>query len=422
MKGINEMRAIYWVREDLRIHDNQALHEFCKSSQEGIVVWCPTPSFLRAGGFRKLFILQSLEAFKRQAEMLGTKVLVQDQSAVTVLPNLVKSLKVDRVFFSASQTTEEKREEEVLFRELGGRFIASEPRNTLLNLSDLHLALEALPEVFTQFRKLVEASLKVRSEIPLPGRLPPPFPIESGIDSFDLSSEISSLISNGFQNKKVIAGEAGALKRLEYYLWESNRIQTYKETRNGLLDWEDSSKLSPYLAVGSISPRRIFFELKRYELERMSNESTYWLFFELLWRDYFKFNAEKLGARIFGGLNPPPIRSQEFERWSVGETDDSFVNANMRELNATGWMSNRGRQNVASYLAKTLRGDWRLGAQYFEKQLIDYDASSNWGNWSYLAGVGQDPRNRVFNTGRQASIYDPNGEYQKKWSSDHESS
>jgi deoxyribodipyrimidine photo-lyase len=88
----------------------------------------------------------------------------------------------------------------------------------------------------------------------------------------------------------------------------------------------------------------------------------------------------------------------------------------MRELNQTGFMSNRGRQNVASYLVKDLRQDWRYGAAYFEQELIDYDVTSNWGNWAYVAGVGNDPReNRYFNILSQASRYDQNGEYVKHW-------
>jgi len=100
----------------------------------------------------------------------------------------------------------------------------------------------------------------------------------------------------------------------------------------------------------------------------------------------------------------------------MGQTDDQFVNANMNELRMTGWMSNRGRQNVASYLIHQLGLDWRLGARWFEQQLIDYDPCSNYGNWLYLSGFGSDPRpNRIFNVAKQASIYDANQEYRKLW-------
>ena len=103
-------------------------------------------------------------------------------------------------------------------------------------------------------------------------------------------------------------------------------------------------------------------------------------------------------------------------RWINGETESDFVNANMLELKHTGFMSNRGRQNVASYLCNDLKLDWRYGAAYFEQQLIDYDVCSNWGNWAYVAGVGNDPRkDRYFNVVKQANDYDKEGVYRKLW-------
>ena len=103
------------------------------------------------------------------------------------------------------------------------------------------------------------------------------------------------------------------------------------------------------------------------------------------------------------------------QKWIHGQTNAPFVNANMIELKATGFMSNRGRQNVASYFAKELLLDWRIGAAYFESMLIDYDVHSNYGNWLYISGVGNDPRDRKFNIEFQAERYDPNNQYQNKW-------
>jgi len=105
-----------------------------------------------------------------------------------------------------------------------------------------------------------------------------------------------------------------------------------------------------------------------------------------------------------------------FDLWAIGKTGVPFVDANMRELTATGWMSNRGRQNVASFLVRDLKVNWQMGAEYFESQLIDYDTCSNWGNWNYVAGVGSDPReDRYFNILTQAKNYDPLGDYVRLW-------
>ena len=108
--------------------------------------------------------------------------------------------------------------------------------------------------------------------------------------------------------------------------------------------------------------------------------------------------------------------TQLFEKWQLGKTNCNFIDANMRELQLTGFMSNRGRQNVASYLCHDLQLDWRFGAAYFEQQLIDYDACSNWCNWAYLAGVGNDPRiTRKFNIDKQAKDYDKEEIFRNLW-------
>ena len=104
-----------------------------------------------------------------------------------------------------------------------------------------------------------------------------------------------------------------------------------------------------------------------------------------------------------------------FQKWRDGDTAEPFVNANMIELKQTGWMSNRGRQNVASFFAKDLRMDWRMGAAYFESMLIDFDVHSNYGNWMYVSGVGNDPRDRKFDVQWQAQRYDSNYKFQNLW-------
>ena len=194
---------------------------------------------------------------------------------------------------------------------------------------------------------------------------------------------------------------------------------TYKETRNELLGSGYSTKFSPWLAFGCVSARFIMSELERFEAQYGGNDSTYWVWFELLWRDYFKFVALKFGNALFkeGGLLAATgdrvnwVKGVESDKrfwaWANGETGVPFIDANMRELKATGFMSNRGRQNVASYLVKDLNVDWRRGAEWFESYLLDYDPCSNYGNWLYVAGLGNDPRqDRYFNVIKQAHASD----------------
>lgn len=219
-------------------------------------------------------------------------------------------------------------------------------------------------------------------------------------------------------------GETAGLERLRYYLWETKAVQTYKETRNGLIGSDYSTKFSAWLAQGCLSPKMIYQEVKAFEAEYGSNKSTYWVIFELLWRDFFRFMAKKYGDKIFSlsgtkGDDSDVPKTEDLrllDKWIEGKTGVPFIDANMREIRETGFMSNRGRQNVASFLVKDLKLNWLLGAEYFESQLIDYDVASNYGNWSYVAGVGSDPReNRYFNILSQAKRYDPHGEYVKLW-------
>jgi deoxyribodipyrimidine photo-lyase len=219
-------------------------------------------------------------------------------------------------------------------------------------------------------------------------------------------------------------GESSGHKRLHDYLWHTNALHTYKQTRNGLIGTDYSSKLSAWLASGCLSARHVFHEVRRYETERVANDSTYWMTFELLWRDYFRLVMEKFGAALFSrnGISALGTRSPQgrdavtFEKWMSGTTGHRFIDASMRELRLTGFMSNRSRQNVASHFVHDLGMDWRIGAQYFEALLVDYDVYSNWGNWAYVAGVGNDPReHRRFDIAHQAKVYDPQGAYQALW-------
>jgi len=229
------------------------------------------------------------------------------------------------------------------------------------------------------------------------------------------------------EDKRIVipfrGGEKAGLERLKYYLWDSNLIKNYKETRNDMLGGDYSSKFAPWLSQGCLSPKQIYSEIKKYEIENGSNKSTYWLIFELLWRDFFRLMGKKHGNKIFkrGGtvseINKDLHNDPQLLRlWTEARTGVPFIDANMRELALTGFMSNRGRQNVASFLVKDLHVNWQMGAEYFESMLLDYDPCSNYGNWNYVAGVGSDPReNRYFNILSQAKRYDPKGEYVKLW-------
>jgi deoxyribodipyrimidine photo-lyase len=218
-------------------------------------------------------------------------------------------------------------------------------------------------------------------------------------------------------------GEDAALSNLEYYFSKTDLASNYYESRNDSLGRDYSTKCSAYLSSGCLSPKYLYQQLKIYESNHGESKSTYWIFFELLWRDFFRLIGKKYKEKIFlkGGIQDNSEKFSKtsnllFERWQKGQTGIPFIDASMRQMNQTGFMSNRGRQVVASYLVHDMRVNWQLGASYFESLLIDYDPCSNYCNWNYIAGIGNDPReNRKFNPVLQSKRYDPEAKFILKW-------
>ena len=434
---MNNQNILVWFRNDLRSHDCETLYrasEALKNTGAQVFpVYCfdvrhfgeTSFGFAKTGAFRAKFLIESVANLRENLRSLNSNLIIRIGHPEDVLPKLAQQLEVGSVYYHAEITTEEKAVETNLCEALKEKNIAYKAfwGSTLLHRDDLPFAIAKLPELFTHFRKQVEADFIVREVFPTPDSL------NSLPDQLDVG-ELPTLESFGLIepvpcDRAVLqfkGGETEALKRLDHYFWQSDRLQVYKQTRNGMLKPDDSSKFSPWLALGCLSPRYIYTQVKQYESDRLANDSTYWLIFELLWRDYFRFVAAKHGDRLFylSGLRNMDIPWKQdwkrFELWQKGKTGFPLVDANMRELAATGYMSNRGRQNVASFLTKNLGIDWRMGAEWFESLLIDYDPCSNWGNWNYTAGVGNDARGfRFFNINKQSQDYDPQGEYVKHW-------
>ncbi len=435
MSANHSEKIIVWFRNDLRVYDHEALHK--ASQKQGVQVipfYCfderhyeqTALGFPKTDAFRAEFILEAVQDLRKNLQDLGSDLIIRIGKPEEEILNIAQQQGIKAVYTHQEVTYEEIKTEQIIEEQLWKHRIALETfwGSTLFHLEDLPYPIQSLPDIFTQFRKSVEKRVKVRATFPKPTALAAlPEDLEKG--------EIPCLHTLGLENKDTDTrsvldfkgGEAAAWQRVRSYIWEQDLLKVYKDTRNGLLGADYSSKFSAWLALGCISARGIYEQVKRYEKERISNESTYWLVFELLWRDYFRFVAKKFGNHLFfkegiKGTLAFPLYDNEalFEKWKNGETGIPFIDANMIELKETGFMSNRGRQNVASFLVKDLQINWTWGAMYFESTLIDYDVCSNWGNWNYVAGVGNDPReNRYFNIISQAKRYDSKGEYTKQW-------
>ncbi|KAI1181313.1 DASH family cryptochrome [Nemania sp. FL0916] len=334
---------------------------------------------------------------------------------------------------------------------------------------------QALPDVFTTYRKLNEPlrdrprktrpqpsdkSLPEAIEVSQIPSQPDPFEIPSSLEAFEAALlrpvegalPVVPSVEEGKSAHPFKGGEDPALNRL-VYLVKSGNASLYKTSRNGLLGVDYSTKLSAYLAQGCITARQIHQELLHFENgtdEKYSetdgfgqgeNEGTKAIRFELLWRDYMRLCSRKFRAKLFCRSG---FRNDRSHKWKTGRTEDghadvlsqpdqevnatlkrvfegttgqSLIDASSRELIHTGYTSNRARQNVGSFLAKHLNIDWRYGAEWYEFMLVDYDVNSNWANWQYVAGVGNDPRGeaRIFNPVKQAFDYDKDGEYVRCW-------
>ena len=423
--------ALVWFRNDLRTLDNKILTQATEQYEKVIGLYVLDPNrftttrwgFKKTERFRAQFLLESLADLRHQLQLLGIPLYVEFQSTVKAVPEFFENFEAAALFYQEEWTEEESQESRQVLSLLPKTASVKHCKDQFLfHPDDVPIQIGNLPEVFTVFRKKCEKYGSVQALVNKPQKTQPdaqwpdiqPIPTleELGLEHIESDSRSAFPFKGGSQE---------AALRLDHYFWKTKKLSYYKNTRNGLLGLDYSSKFSPWLANGSISPRQIYWAVKDYEKEIQKNSSTYWLIFELIWRDYFKYISLKHGNKIFklGGILEKSYRWKTdphlFVDWANGQTEEPFVNANMIELKQTGWMSNRGRQNVASYFAKNLWMDWRMGAAYFESLLLDFDVHSNYGNWMYVAGVGNDPRDRKFDVAWQAERYDPDGKYQNRW-------
>jgi deoxyribodipyrimidine photo-lyase len=290
----------------------------------------------------------------------------------------------------------------------------------LFRFEQLPFELDELPATFSKFRKIVEKKPGLVPDPPVEMHELTPCMEQPWPDPVEWTETFDSQLSPRAE-VETCGGETQAQRHWTTYL-DARALSHYKQTRNAFCGPMQSSHLSAWLAHGCLSARQIWSDTLAYEAREGANESTYWLRFELLWREYFRWYARVSDWTLFRRNGPidkdvsGDHNNTRFDGWKTGHTNCDIVDAAMRELNETGWMSNRARQLVASHLIYELNLDWRLGAAYFESQLIDFDVASNWGNWAYIAGVGPDPRGgRIFNLNDQADRYDPDQSYRRRW-------
>ncbi|XKE46338.1 DASH family cryptochrome [Halomonas organivorans] len=412
---------IVWLRHDLRLADNPLWRGPLGRQMLCVYVldehWLTTG---RIGRARLGFLWQSLIALRGELLKRGSDLLVRVGEPVAVVASLAEALQADRVRVRVDTGWEETRAVRRLRRRLEAVCAVEELEGGMLLAPELlPTPLEALPASFSAFRRRLGPAPAFADPEPAPVTLPPwPEAAPRGLPALrEVCSRSAGWRPGSRGGFRFAGGESAGRARLDDYLWSSGAVARYRETRDGLVGPDFSSRLSPWLAQGCLSARQVSAALGEWEAEHGESESSRCLRLELLWRDYFHWAARQAGPTLFGGRELPSSPAA-FSAWCRGETGVPFVDAAMHELADTGWLSNRARQNVASYLVHDLGMDWRLGAAWFERCLLDYDVASNWGNWGYIAGRGREGRAHRFHVLRQADHYDPEGAYVARWQPD----
>lgn len=418
-------KHIHWFRSDLRLHDQPGLKWAMGADQYlGVyildplafsVVECAGSSFRRMDLKRLTWLRMHLVALQQEHRKRGSELQVYVGDPVRIFSRLKDELGAVNITATKEWAPEEIASERAL--EQAGIAIHYSDTGGLFALEELLQIPEKQRRSFTPFRQFVEQQKwSLRASISeLPEVFPPVIPVKSGT---------LKMAQDRWKDGPTFPFSGGVWsgrQRLRDYL-QPGKIDRYKETRNGLIGADFSSKFSPWLSLGSLTAVEIVEEVRAFERVHGVSDGTYWMWFELLWREFFRMQLAIHGSRMFqmGGITGKyqlvrPDREQ-FDAWCRGETASDFVNAGMIELRQTGFLSNRMRQICASYLIHELQQDWRWGAAWFEAHLLDYDVHSNYGNWAYIAGAGNDPRGgRHFSIQKQQEIYDADGAYTRYW-------
>ena len=402
------MTLIWWVRRDLRLTDNAALHAALEAGSV-IPVFIIDPAFSRCSPRRRNFLYEGLHALDRDLRARNSQLVIRTGKPVEVLRQLVNDTNATVIVAEEDFTPyARKRDEEVaqhLPLQLMNGQIVHHP-------TSIHKADGNPYTVYTPYSKAWKSRLPHRLQLyPVPEKINTP----AGINSEPLPAfQISPLFA---------AGEQEALVRLEEFLHQ--RIYSYGEDRDRM-DLNGTSSLSPYLHLGMLGMRQAVHSALQAMAEAGGEASRrsveVWLN-ELIWREFYiqiLYHFPHVSRTAF---NPSLANiawrndEAEFEAWKEGRTGVPVVDAAMRQLKQVGWMHNRPRMIVASYLVKDLLIDWRWGETYFMEQLLDGDVAANNGGWQWTAGTGTDaaPYFRIFNPVLQSQKFDPNGNYIRSW-------
>ena len=403
-------RIIVWFRGDLRIHDHPALHAAAQNDNVVLPLFILDPTFLEkaVGSNRNRFLLESLKDLQTSLQSLGGELLLQNGTPDEVLPRVAREWKADAVYyisdFSPYSVARDKAVQTVLqkqgveFSGFGGKLVV-DASTKLRTKSD---------KIFTVFTPFWRAWMELprRDVVAAPAKLTCDLSITS--DELPKLSDIT--VNDDLSPHPFPGGETAGRTQLEKFLDE--RVAQYHQQPTDMAK-PQTSLLSPYLHFGCISAREAESLLPDNRGARAWNR-------QLAWRDFYHYILLYFPATPNESFQER-YRSLEWDNdptylaaWQQGQTGYPVVDAGMRELRDTGFMHNRARMIVGSFLTKHLWTDWRLGEAYFMRMLLDGDVANNVGNWQWIAGTGVDPApfyRRLYNPTLQAKRLDPSGGY-----------
>ncbi|MDY0085404.1 MAG: deoxyribodipyrimidine photo-lyase [Bacteroidales bacterium] len=395
--------VVFWFRRDLRLEDNHGLYEALKSSLPVLPLFIFDTEILDKLPSKKdarvEFIHRHLEKIHKVLNQQGSGLYVTKGKPVEIFRELLSKHKINTVYANKDyEPYALQRDEDV--KEL---------------LQDNHADLKLFKD-----QVIFEESEVVKDD-GKPYTVYTPFSrkwkaklLEEPLSNFSSEKYLDKFIKQKgtFLSLQQIGFEPTGIKLPEPLL-EDERLEKYQETRN-IPALDSTTKTGVHLRFGTISVRKLV-HLARQKSETYLNE--------LIWREFFMqilFHFPQVETQNFNAKYDRVQwrnNEQDFKNWCEGKTGYPMVDAGMRELNATGFMHNRVRMLVASFLTKHLLIDWRWGEAYFAEKLLDYELASNNGNWQWAAGTGCDaaPYFRVFNPMEQHKKFDPHSEYLKKW-------
>jgi len=422
---MSERTILVWFRNDLRIHDNEILLEAVRKADKVLPVYCFDPYYFnqnlsgnhKTGNIRTRFLIESVANLRKNLQQLGAELIVRIGRPAEIIPQLASEYQVNEVYHHREVAYEETEISEQVETALWKiklnlkHFIG----HTLYHKEDLPFPIKDIPDSFAVFKKKVERDSNVRPCVSTPEQILTPEITDAG--------EIPTLRTLGLDEpfddpratNRFVGGEDEALAQLEkFFVNNSHTVIGKKNTTINL------SKLSPWIALGCISLRQVYWEV----IKNQQQHNTHYpgMLLDLLWRDYFRFMFKKHGQKFIAikekSADQPSdaLNSQElFEHWAQGETGFALVDAIMHELNATGYIDNQSRQIVAGFLVNELKIDWKKGAAYFEEKLIDYSPASNWGNWAFIAGINDARESRYTIAAMPVTDQGVKNEYIETW-------